>query len=113
MTIQSAQTARVVERPLLKSDRDSFAVSRALGRKSDTRDPLVQKMAAGQLVSEMFFAPLLAEMRKFPIGKDFLTEGRTEAIFNEELDKRTADLVATSSGGSLGQNILRKMAQHS
>lgn len=71
----------------------------ALGRKLDTRDPGVVRESAGQLVSELFLKPLLAEMRKFPFGREFATGGRTEAIFGEQLDERVADAVATSTPG--------------
>ena len=46
-----------------------------LGRTIDAHDPAVARQAAGQLVSELFFKPLLAEMRQFPLGRELATGG--------------------------------------
>ncbi len=64
-----------------------------LGRKFDPRDPGVARQAAGQFVSELFFKPLLSEMRHFPLGRELATGGYTESVFGEQLDQRLADAV--------------------
>jgi hypothetical protein len=65
-----------------------------LGRTIDAHDPAVARQAAGQLVSELFFKPLLAEMRQFPLGRELATGGYTESVFGEQLDQRLADAAA-------------------
>jgi len=63
-------------------------------------------LAAGRK-SQLFFAPLLAEMRKLPFGRKFASAGRTEEIFGEQLDLRIADSVAANCGGLTRQLIER------
>lgn len=75
----------------------------AAGRKLDTRDPAVVQQVAGQFLSELFFAPLLAEARQFPLGRELATGGRTEAIFGAQLDQRVADQVAAANPALLKQ----------
>ena len=60
------------------------------------------------LTSQMFFAPMLAEMRKLPFGKQFGHGGRMEDAFGEQLDMRIADSVARSDRG-LTAEIARKL----
>ena len=67
---------------------------RALGRRLDPQDPRVAREAAGLLISQLFFAPLLAEMRRLPFGQEFGHGGRMEDAFGEQLDLRIADTVA-------------------
>ncbi|MEW6250006.1 MAG: hypothetical protein AB1716_05120 [Planctomycetota bacterium] len=62
-------------------------------------DSAVVRQTAQQLGSELFFKPLLAEMRKFPLGRAFADGGRTEAVFGEQLDQRLADSVAAAAPG--------------
>lgn len=73
----------------------------AAGRKLDEHDPGVVRETAAQFVSELFFKPMLAEMRRFPFGRELATGGRTEAIFGEQLDERVADNVAAADRGLL------------
>jgi len=68
------------------------------GRKLDVQDPAVARQTAEQLGSELFFKPLLAEMRKFPLGRQ-LSDERSEAVFGEQLDQRLADSVAAATPG--------------
>lgn len=82
----------------------------AAGRKPDTHDPAVVKQVASQFLSELFFAPLLAEAREFPLGRDLATGGRTEAIFGEQLDQRVADSIAAANPG-LVQQMVRQFEQ--
>ena len=80
-----------------------------LGRRLDPHDPAVIQQAAGQLASELFFAPLLAEMRQFPFGQKLANGGQMEAAFGEQLDQRLADQVAASDQALLKQ-IVRQLA---
>jgi len=75
----------------------------ALGRRIDGRDPRVAREAAAQLLSELFFAPLLAEMRRFPFGHDLATGGFTEETFGQQLDQRVADTVAAAQPALIKQ----------
>ena len=75
-------------------DGRTLAALLAAGRKLDANDPKLVGRAAAQVVSQLFFAPLLAEMRKLPFGHKFATGGRTEEIFGEQLDLHIADAVA-------------------
>lgn len=60
--------------------------------------------AASDLVADMFFAPLLAEMRKLPFGRKFSHGGRGEEVFGEQLDARlSASLARTDPGGLVSQ----------
>ena len=75
--------------------------------------PVVAATAGGgggdgrTLAALLFFAPLLAEMRKLPFGRKFASGGRTEEIFGEQLDLRIADSVAANCGGLTRQLIER------
>lgn len=80
----------------------SLRVLESLGRRVDGRDPRVVRQAAGQLLSELFFAPMLAEMREFPFGRDLVSGGLTEDTFGQQLDQRIADIVAASQPALLG-----------
>ena len=88
-------------------DRRTLAALLAAGRKLDANDPKLVRQAAAQIVSQLFFAPLLAEMRKLPFGHKFASGGRTEEIFGEQLDLRIADSVAANCGGLTRQLIER------
>jgi hypothetical protein len=74
----------------------ALAAWRALGRQPDAQDPRVAREAASLLTSQLFFAPLLAEMRRLPFGKEIGYGGRMEDAFGEQLDMRIADAVARS-----------------
>jgi Rod binding domain-containing protein len=66
------------------------------------------EQAAAQMLSELFFKPMLAEMRKFPFGRDLATGGQTESVFGERLDERVADSAARSATG-LTRQIVRDL----
>ncbi len=66
---------------------------------------------ASQLLSQLFFAPLLAEMRKLPFGKTFASGGRAEEIFGEQLDQRVADIAAARSLKGLSGRIAAKLSR--
>lgn len=72
---------------------------RSLGRQLDPKDPRLAREAAALLTSQLFFAPLLAEMRKLPFGKAFGYGGRMEDAFGEQLDLQIADTVARQDHG--------------
>ena len=75
----------------------------AIGRPLDAQDPQVVREAATLMVSQLFFAPMLAEMREFPFGKEFGHGGRMEEAFGEQLDQHVADAVAHSDRGFTSQ----------
>ena len=87
-----------------------LAAWRALGRRLDSRDPQMAREAASLLTSQLFFAPLLAEMRKLPFGREFGHGGRMEEAFGEQLDMRIADTVARSDTGLTAQ-LAEKLAR--
>lgn len=71
----------------------------SLGRKIDGSDPHAARAAAALTASQLFFAPLLSELRKFPFGKEIGHGGRMEEAFAEQLDQRIADCVAAGNRG--------------
>lgn len=87
-----------------------LAAQRKLGRKIDVSDQRQLRQAAVQLTSQLFFAPLLAEVRKLPMGEKFGGGGRTEEVFGEQLDQRIADAVASRNPGGMVAKIARKLA---
>ena len=74
-------------------------LAQSLGRRVDSSDPAVRAQAASRLTSELFFKPILAEMRKFPFGREMLTDGWAGSAFDERLDER---LAGAGSGASAG-----------
>jgi Rod binding domain-containing protein len=88
------------------SARSMFRALTALGRQHRGDDPAVGREAANGMLSELFFAPLLEEMRRFPFGRDLATGGQTEEIFGQRLDQQVADAVAATSPG-LTEQMLR------
>jgi hypothetical protein len=90
----------------------AFRALQSLGRKLDATDPRLAREAAALLTSQLFFAPLLAEMRKLPFGKCFGHGGRMEDAFGEQLDTQIADTVARSDRG-LTQKLADRLARRS
>ena len=84
---------------------------RNLGRKIDAADPAAAREAAALTTSQLFFAPMLAEMRKLPFGKEFGYGGRMEEAFGEQLDQRMADIVARGDHGLTEQVAAKLMHQ--
>lgn len=80
-----------------------------IGRPPDAHDPLVVRQTGEQLVSQVFFGPLLAEMRKLPFGRGIGGGGRGEEVFGEQLDQRLADAVASRGGGGLVDAVARAL----
>jgi hypothetical protein len=93
-------------RPLAERSLDAL---RSLGRRTEAGDPRVVKDAAATLVSSLFFAPLLAEMRKLPFGRTLGNGGRGEEVFGEQLDLRIADAVASAESGGLTAQLMDRL----
>lgn len=83
----------------------SLAASAGLGRKLDARDPRVVRDAASKLMSELFFGPLLAEMRRSPLAGTIGHGGRGEEVFGARLDQELGDLVAAAERSGLRRAI--------
>jgi Rod binding domain-containing protein len=81
----------------------------ALGRRVDGESAQTVRTAAAQLVSELFFKPMLAEMREFSFGAKFAHGGHAESVFAERLDERLADAVASASHNGLAEEIARRL----
>lgn len=88
----------------------NLAAWRGLGRAMRHDDPRQIRAAAGQLVSQLFFAPMLAEARKLPLGKGIGGGGRGEEVFGEQLDQRLADTLAATARIALTRKIESKLA---
>lgn len=102
----SASTARSLSKAVSPSDaRQKLAAQTKLGRPNSSADPALIRQTASQLVSQLFFQPMLAEMRKLPFGGEIGQGGRGEEVFGEQLDQRVADAVADTTAGSLKQTI--------
>lgn len=76
-----------------------------LGRPPRADDPATVEQTAAQMLSELFFKPMLEEMRKFPFGRELATGGQTEAVFGQRLDERVADQVAHRTPGLIRQLV--------
>lgn len=77
----------------------------ALNQQPTTRE------AASQLVSQLFFVPMLEAMRELPFGKEIGFGGRTEEVFGEHLDQRLADKIAKADRSGLVDLVERKIDQ--
>jgi len=64
-------------------------------------------------VAELFYVPLLAQMREFPFGTTYADGGRGEAVFGEQLDRQLADSVAAADRGGLVDQIAEKLTRRS
>jgi len=92
--------------------RTSLRTLAALGRRPNLGNPALRREVAGQFAAELFFAPLLAEMRQFPLGRGLVDGGQTEAIFGQQLDQHIADQVALGSTGLLTEIAERLENRH-
>lgn len=104
----SASATTIAKRPGSQASSD-FAALTKLGRKLPEGDPQVRQQAAANLLTELFFHPMLAEMRKWPFGAKFATGGRVEEVFGEQLDKRVADTVTMSDPGGITTAIAKSL----
>lgn len=86
-----------------------LAALQSVGRKADVKDPNLVRQTASQLVSQLFFAPLLAEMRKLPFGQQFGNGGRMEDAFGQQLDALMAESVSAAQHGGLTEHLVRKL----
>ena len=105
--IQQRPTSNVTT--AVRPNYQALRVQQALGRPLDPHDPATIRYAAGQLASELFFKPLLAEMRSFSFGAEFAHGGHTESVFSAQLDECIADAVATADRGGLVKQIARHL----
>ena len=106
MSLAGVQPVAAAGRP---GDTRTLAALLAVGRRLDPDDPKLARQAASKTVAQLFFAPLLAEMRKLPFGREFATGGRTEEIFGEQLDLRIADSVAAAEYSGLTRQLADKL----
>ena len=65
--------------------------------------------AAEQLVSQLFYQPVLGTMRDSPFGGKFGNGGRMESAFGEQLDMRIADVAARADRSGLIDQVARKI----
>lgn len=86
------------------------AMLKALGRVNDAQDSRSPRMVAEALSSQLFFGPLLEEMRKSPFGQGFGSGGRGEEVFGEQLDNQLADAVASRTAGGFVEKIAKELA---
>ena len=80
-----------------------LAAMQRLGRRIDVQNPATARLAATQMLSELFFKPLLAEARESSLGAAFIDGGQTESIFGERLDQKLADVVAGQQTGLIDE----------
>lgn len=92
-------------------DRRGFDALLALGRAPAGDDPRTVQQAATGLVSNLFFAPMLEEMRRLPFGGPVGSGGREEQVFGQQLDQHIADSVAGANAGGLTHWIRKKIEQ--
>jgi Rod binding domain-containing protein len=91
-------------------DRRKLALLEAVGRRPDARDPVLLQETAARLVSELFFKPLLAELRGATAGAPFVGGGQAEAVFGSQLDEQLADSAARSGCNGLVEQIVGRLA---
>jgi len=91
-----------------KSTLATLRTLQGLGRRLDAHDPGLTQQAAAQLLSELFYKPMLAEMRSFPFGRSLGCGGFTEDTFGQQLDQRIADTVAASDP-ALVEQVARRL----
>ncbi|MCA9242521.1 MAG: rod-binding protein [Phycisphaerales bacterium] len=95
---------------LRPGDTRSLQFLRELGRAKDAnnpQDPRLAREASSELLSNLFFQPLLAEARKMPFQSELFSGGRGEEVFGEQLDIRVADAVAAANPGGIAQSVER------
>lgn len=85
-----------------------FGALRDLGRKPDALDPRTARMAATQMLAQVFFAPMLAEIRASSLGEKFSGGGLMGGAMGEQLDFRLADAAAAGNPGGLVSLLEKK-----
>lgn len=68
--------------------------------------------AAVGLASELFFKPLLAELREAQKELPFGGGGRGEEVFGERLDEQLADRIAASDPGGIVRKLGKLLKRH-
>jgi Rod binding domain-containing protein len=91
----------------------TLAALGGLGRRIAMDDPRQVRQTAVELTAELFFAPLLKEMREFPIGRELMPGGQMHSAFAENLDRRLAEAVAQRDPGGLVQELVRTLQARS
>lgn len=86
-----------------------FGALRGLGRKMSGGDPRMVRQAATQMLSQIFFAPMLAEMRQSTLGDKFAGGGLMGGAMAEQLDMRVADAAAAGDPGGLVHLLEQKL----
>lgn len=66
--------------------------------------------AATQFLADLFYTPMLAEMRKTPFGRRFSHGGRGEDVFGEQLDQRLGESVARADRSGLTALVAGRLA---
>lgn len=102
-----AADAQAFARLMRATGLDASQLAQRAGDAPDARRP---RVVAAQMVSTLFYAPLLAEMRKFSMGQKYASGGRTEEIFGEQLDRHIADVVAFSDRGGLTDILAKQIS---
>ncbi len=107
------QAARAASGVTIESG--SFAAQLAAGvEAADARSPesvrVSAREAASQFLADLFYAPLLAEMRKTPFGREFAHGGRGEDVFGEQLDQRLGEAVARRDHSGLTARLAQGLA---
>lgn len=92
------------------ADRGTLALLQAIGRSPDARDPALLEQTAARLVSELFFKPLLSELRGATGGAPFVGGGQAEAVFGTRLDEQLADAAALSGCNGLVRQMVRYLS---
>ncbi|MFH1747506.1 MAG: hypothetical protein ABIG44_10730 [Planctomycetota bacterium] len=91
------------------ADRQTLRALLKMGRQLDNDSPVMVREACAQMVSELFFKPMLAQMREFPIGTRFASGGHGEKIFAQYLDEQIADTVAAADSSGLVTRLTREL----
>lgn len=87
-----------------------FGALRDLGRRLDASDPGSARQAATQMLAQVFFAPMLAEMRASTMGEKLTGGGLMGGAMGEQLDLRVADAAAAGNPGGLVSLLENKIA---
>ncbi len=86
-----------------------FAALTGIDRQRNSHDPAVARQTAVQTAAELFFAPLLKEMRAFPFGRDLTGGGQMHSAFAEQLDRRMAESVAARDQSGIVADLVRQL----
>lgn len=79
--------------------------------RANAKDAATARSTAAKLATELFFRPMLEEMRRFPFGRELADGGRTEAIFADQLNTRLADSIAGSDPGGFVTQLAAQISR--